>query len=77
MKEYPLTELGYFTESQCKAIKDCLQGESIMDFDITWSSFVGNCTLIVRTDYQVEDPQEIKNFFLNCTLGKILDLQRR
>ena len=41
MKEYVFEELGYFTESQCKAIKKCLQGESMMDFDITWSSFVG------------------------------------
>lgn len=77
MKEYVFEELGYFTESQCKAIKKCLQGESMMDFDITWSSYVGNCTLIVRTDYQVENPQEIKNFFLHCALGKLLDLQRR
>lgn len=74
MKEYVFEELGYFTESQCKAIKWHLQGKSMMNFDIAWSNFAGNCTLIVRTDYQVENPQEVKNFFLHCALGKLLNL---
>lgn len=75
MKEYSLTELGYFTVSQCEAIKKCLQGESMMDFDIAWSNCAGNCTLIIKTDYP-EPAQKIKNFFLHCALGKILELQR-
>ena len=75
MKEYIFEELGYFTESQCEAIKKCMHGESMMDFDIAWSNFAGNCTLVIKTDYP-ESEQEIKNFFLHCALGKILKLQR-
>lgn len=74
MREYTFTELGYFTERECKAIKECLQGKTYMNFDITWSNFAGNCTLIIKTDYE-ETANEIKNFFLNCALGMILKLK--
>ena len=76
MKEYVFNELGYFTEKECEAIKEVLQGKSYMNFDITWSSQAGNCTLILRTDYE-DEPQAIKNFFLNCALGAILELKNR
>ena len=68
MREYAFEELGYFTESACKKIKEKMQGKTFMNFDITYSNFAGNCILIIRTDYK-EDPQEIKNFFLNCALS--------
>lgn len=70
MKEYTFEELGYFSERECQAIKDSLQGYSYMNFDICWSNFVGNCTLIVRTDYE-DTAENIKNFFLHCALGQI------
>ena len=35
MKEYTFEELGYFAERECQAIKDCLQGYSYMNFDIS------------------------------------------
>lgn len=54
MKEYTFEELGYFTESQCKAIKEELQGYSFMNFDIVWSNCAGNCALVLRTDYEEE-----------------------
>lgn len=75
MKEYIFEELGYFSERECAAIKDELQGYSYMNFDIAWSNCAGNCTLILRTNYE-EEPQEIKNFFLHCALGKIFELKR-
>ena len=37
MTEHVFTELGYFTESECAAIKDCLQGYSYMHFNIFWA----------------------------------------
>lgn len=75
MKEYVFTELGYFQERECTAIKEELQGCSYMNFDISWSNYAGNCTLILRTDYEAEE-QEIKNFFLHCVLGKIFEIKR-
>lgn len=67
MREYIFTELGYFTEGECKAIKENLQGKTYMNFDITWSNRAGNCTLIVKTDYD-DTESEIKNFFLGFAL---------
>ena len=68
MKEYVFSELGYFCEGECQAIKEQLQGTTFMNFDICWSSHAGNCTLIVKTDYEAE-PEKIKNFFLHCALS--------
>lgn len=68
MKEYAFEELGYFTEGDCEEIKKKMQGKTYMNFDITYSNFAGNCILIIRTDYE-EEPQKIKNFFLNCALS--------
>ena len=79
MKEYTFTELGYFTESQCEMLKEKLDGNTYMNFEIGYSNQAGNCTLIVRTDYQ-DTEQEIKNFFLSCvvnTLANILMLNNR
>ena len=55
MKEYPLPELGYFTESECRQIKKLLDGVSFMKFEIGYSNYAGNCTLIVKTDYDVSN----------------------
>ena len=75
MKEYNFAELGYFSERECSAIKDFLQGGTYMNFDITWCNSAGNCILIMKTDYD-GDPQEVKNFFLHYALGKIFELKR-
>ena len=74
-KEYTFEELGYFAERECKAIKDSLQGYSYMNFDISWSNWAGNCTLLVATDYEAEE-KEIKDFFLHCALGMIFQIKR-
>lgn len=76
MKEYTFEELGYFSERECEAIKEQLQGYSYMNFDIAWSNCAGNCTLIVRTNYE-DSEKEIKNFFLHCALGRIFQLKRQ
>lgn len=70
MKEYTFEELGYFTKSACERIKEKMQGKTFMNFDIAYGNFAGNCTLIIKTDYEAE-PQEIKNFFLNCALNQL------
>lgn len=74
MGEYVFSELGYFTEKQCHAIKDVMQGETYMHFDIAWSNHAGNCTLIVRSNYET-NPRKIQELFLHCVLGQILKLK--
>ena len=70
MKEYIFTELGYFTKKECENIKNALDGKTYMNFSITWSNYAGNCTLIVRTDY--EDTEEnIKRFFFHVALTEL------
>lgn len=46
-----------------------------MNFDISWSNWAGNCTLIVATDYEAEE-KEIKDFFLHCALSMIFQIKR-
>lgn len=75
MKEYCFSELGYFTVNECEAIKAALQGKSYMNFDVSWSNFTNNCTLIIGTDYEAE-PEEIKNFFLNVALGELVKIKK-
>lgn len=70
MKEYIFTELGYFTEKGCENIKNALDGKTYMNFSITWSNCAGNCTLIVRTNY--EDTEEnIKRLFFHVALSEL------
>lgn len=69
MKEYIFSELGYFTESECKSIHNRMEGATYMNFHVAWSNCAGNCTLIVSTDY-VDTPESIKAFFLHCLIIK-------
>ena len=72
-KEYTFEELGYFAERECQALKDCLQGFSYMDFDIKWSNYAGNCTLIVATDYEAEEKRNKRLLFTLCVKHDISD----
>ena len=74
-KEYTFTELGFFSERECEAIKEAMQGKTYMNFNVKWSNSAGNCTLIVCTDYE-DTESRIKNFFLHCALGLIFEIQR-
>lgn len=76
MKEIVLNELGYFSERECKAIKEEMQGKTLLDFDISWSKCgVANCILIVRTDEDVEE-EEMKDKFMGACLRCIFQLKR-
>lgn len=70
MKEYAFTELGYFLQSECEAIRKKLQLKTFMNFDIGWSNQAGNCILIISTDYDGTE-EEIKTFFLNYALASL------
>lgn len=70
MKEYIFEELGYFCEPDCKKIQEAMNGKTYMNFQVSYSNYASNCTLIVRTDY--EDTEEhIKNFFLHCLITEL------
>lgn len=68
--EYSFDELGYFSENECIELKNKLNHKSFMDFTVGWSNYAGNCTLIVRTDYEGSE-SEIKNFFLSMALSEL------
>ncbi len=71
MKEYALTELGYFTPSACAAIKERMEGKTFMNFHVKWSgSGTMNCILIIATDYDA-NREDIVRMFLNSVLSKL------
>ena len=75
MKEIVLNELGYFCEKECEAIKEVMQGKTYMNFDVDWSKQGINCTLIVKTDYEEDEPK-VKDFFISSCLRCIFKLKR-
>lgn len=54
---------GYFNESDCKALKEAMQGRSYYDFKISWSNSAGNCTVIVETTYPHGTITEARRMF--------------
>lgn len=75
MKLYAFKELGYFTESVCKAIKEEMDGDTFMNFTVRWGKYADNCILMVETDYDGTE-EEIKTMFIHCVLGRMLTLKR-
>lgn len=73
IREYSLSELGYFSVIDCEAIKKKCEG-TYMNIEVHWSNFAGNCTLIVVSDYGVEDmtyaesETAVKTMFLHRAL---------
>lgn len=61
--EFSLPELGYFTESECMAIREKAEG-TYMNIKVSWSRYRGNnCMLILSTDYfdETDDYEESRN----------------
>lgn len=75
MREYIFEELGFFSIKECERIKECLQGKTYMNFDIAWSNNVGNCTLIIKTDYN-DTEEKIKNFFIGYALRSLTPIKK-
>lgn len=75
MNEYSLAELGYFSETECKNLKRILEDKTFMHFHIAWSNYAGNCTLIIKTDYE-DSEDAIKNFFLGFALSELARVRR-
>ena len=72
MNEIILTDLGYFMEPTAKKIKELMQNRSFMNFQVSYSNYAGNCTLIVRTDYEARE-EKIKSFFLHCLITALAE----
>ena len=70
MVEICLNDLGYFTQTQAEKIKQKMTDKSFYKFEISYSNWAGNCTLIVRTK-QDTTQQELKEMFLHCCLWEI------
>lgn len=75
--EHAFEELGYFCKDECEAIKERLQGRTFLHFDISWSNWAGNCTLIVRAGIDVHADGtevaegELVSLFLHAALSEI------
>lgn len=61
----------YFTENQCKKIKEKMQNKSFFNFDISYGNYAGNCTLIIRSNNENYDEQELKDMFIYCCLNEL------
>ena len=79
---HTFTELGYFTENRCEAIRNRLQGKSFLKFDIGWSNYASNCTLIVGAGIETHadgseiTEEELVTMFLHVALNEIFELER-
>lgn len=67
------TYFCYFTESQCKRLKEKLQGKTFLKFDISYYSRGVNCTLIVRSDNTNYNLQELKEMFIYYCISEFAD----
>lgn len=64
---------SYYTERQCKKVKEKLQGKTFFDFDITYSNDAGNCSLIVRSNITGYTPEELKEMFIFCCISELAE----
>jgi len=65
---------GYFTEKQCKAIQEKMQGKTFFNFDIKYSNEAGNCTLIVSSDNTNDyTPQKLKEMFICACISELAE----
>lgn len=64
MKEIILP--GFFSESNCKKIKEKMDGKTFMNFEVFFSNCCGNYKLIVRGN--ADDEQELHDMFFAYAL---------
>lgn len=70
-------ELGNLTESDCRAIKAKLDGKSYYSFIVSWSSYAGNCQLIVKTEYPNAEKEAVRTLFLHVLASEFATASRR
>lgn len=63
---------GYYSEKECKAIKEVMQDKTFFNFDIAYSNCAGNCILVVKSDNQNGyTPQELKEMFIYACISEL------
>ena len=79
MKEYSFSELGYLSAQDCEAIATALDDKSFMNFQVRYSNYAGNCTLIVVVDENTAEhytEAEIRSMFLHVAFTTLAELIR-
>lgn len=74
MKEYSFSELGYLSAQDCDALATALNGKSFMNFQVRYSNYAGNCTLIVEADADDYTEEEVKSMFLHVAFTTLAEL---
>ena len=59
---------GYFSNDQCKKIKEKLQGKTFMNFNIEYGGIAGNNTIIVSSNVENYSDEELKEMFIYSAL---------
>jgi hypothetical protein len=77
MKEYSFSELGYLSVRDCDALATALNGKSFLNFQVRYSNYAGNCTLIVETDADDYTEEEVKSMFLHVAFTTLAELIRK
>lgn len=76
MVEKIFEELGYLSEVACKTLEKVMNGKSFYDFKVKYSNFAGNCTLIVRSENEGVQPDEVGTMFLHCSVEELAHMAR-
>lgn len=76
MVEKIFEELGFFTETTCKTLEKVLDGKSFFGFQVKHSSYAGNCTLIVRSELNDYNNEEMGKMFLHCSVEELAHMAR-
>ena len=76
MKEYSFSEFGYLSAQDCDALATALNGKSFMNFQVRYSNYAGNCTLIVEADADDYTEAEIRSMFMHVAFTTLAELIR-
>ena len=77
MREYSFTEFGHLSAQDCEALATALNGKSFMNFQVHYSNWAGNCTLIVEADADDYTEEEVKHMFLHVAFTTLAELIRK
>ena len=62
---------GYFNWYQCERIKAAMQGKTFMNFDIQYGGIADNNEIIVMSDNENYNDEELKEMFIHYALSLI------
>lgn len=57
--------LGYLSETECKNIRNMMEGRSFYHYHVGWSNCAGNCSLVVNANCEKDDLENAKSHFLS------------